>query len=74
LVQSVINICYIIDWDAEIDKKPLEQKVDINKEQEIVLIVLNQKGKAEPDLLAIDLRLPVSKIMYLLFQHELNDL
>ena len=64
-------------WDAVTDKKslkPLEQKVDINKEQEIVLIVLNQKGKPKADLLAIDLRLPVSKIMYLLVQHELNDL
>ena len=48
LVQLARDICYLIAWDAETDKKavkPIEQKVDINKEQASVLSLLNQKGK-----------------------------
>ena len=64
-------------WDAETDKKavkPIEQKLNINKEQASVLSVLNQKGKATADLLAIHLKIPISKIMHLLFQLELKGL
>ena len=48
--------------------------IDINKEQASVLSMLNQKGKATADLLAIHLKLPLSKIMHLLFQFELEGL
>ena len=61
----------------ETDKKavkPIEQKVDINKEQASVLNVLNQKEKATADLLEMHLKLPISKIIYLLFQLELKGL
>ena len=77
LVQSASDICYLMAWDDEIDKKavkPKEQKVGLNKEEASVLNVLNQKGKATADLLAINLKLPISKIIYLLFQLELKGL
>ena len=77
LVQSASDICYLMAWDDENDKKavkPIEQKVGLNKEEASVLNVLNQKGKATADLLAMDLKLPISKIMHLLFQLELKGL
>lgn len=47
LVQSASDICYLMVWYDETDKKvvkPIEQKVDINKEQVSILNVLNQNG------------------------------
>lgn len=76
LVQSASDICYLMAWDDEIDKKavkPIEQ-LGLNQEESSILNLLNQKGKATADLLAMHLKLPISKIMHLLFQLELKDL
>ena len=62
-------------WDDEIAKKtvkPIEQL--INKEETSILNVFNQKGEVTADLLAIHLKLPISKVMQLLFQLELKGL
>ena len=47
---------------------------DLNKEEASVLSMLNHKGEVTSDLLAIHLKLPISKIMHLLFQLELKGL
>tara|TARA_B100001093_G_scaffold471972_1_gene494671 strand:- start:4047 stop:4643 length:597 start_codon:yes stop_codon:yes gene_type:complete len=77
LVQSASDICYLMAWDDETDKKtvkPIEQKIDLNKEEASVLSMLNHKGEVTSDLLAIHLKLPISKIIHLLFQLELKGL
>ena len=76
LVQSASDICYLMAWDDEIAKKtvkPIEQ-LGLNKEEISILNVFNQKGEVTADLLAIHLKLPISKIMHLLFQLELKGL
>ena len=76
LVQSASDICYLMAWDDEMAKKtvkPIEQ-LGLNKEEISILNVFNQKGEVTADLLAIHLKLPISKIMHLLFQLELKGL
>lgn len=76
LVQSANDICYLMAWDDEIAKKtvkPIEQ-LGLNKYETSILNVFNQKGEVTADLLAIHLKLPISKIMQLLFQLELKGL
>ena len=77
LVQSANDICYLMGWDAEADKKiakPIALNVDVSREEEGVLRVLNQKGEMTSDQLAMHLKLPISKMMYLLFQLEVKGL
>ena len=76
LVQSASDICYLMARDDKIAKKtvkPIEQ-LGLNKEEISILNVFNQKGEVTADLLAIHLKLPISKIMHLLFQLELKGL
>ena len=77
LAQLASDICYLMAWDAETDKKtvkPIDQKINLNKEEASVISMLNQKGEVTSDLLAIHLKHPISKIMHLLFQLELKGL
>ncbi|PDH46082.1 MAG: DNA-protecting protein DprA [Bacteroidetes bacterium MED-G21] len=77
LVQSARDICYLMGWDAETNKKevkPIEQRLDLNEYEANVLGVLNENGKATADQVATHLKLPISEIMYLLFQLEIKGL
>ena len=53
--------------------KPIEQ-LGLNQEEASILNVLNQKEKATADLIAMHIKLAISKIMHLLFQLELKGL
>lgn len=76
LVQSASDICYLIAWDAESGKKAVKPigHLGLNKEEKSILNVFNLKGEMTADFLAIHLKLPISKIMHLLFQLELKGL
>ena len=76
LVQSASDICYLMAWDAESDKKAVKPigHLGLNKEEKSILNVFNQKGEVTADLFAIHLKIPISKIMQLLFQLELKGL
>ena len=53
--------------------KPIEHKVALNKEK-VGVLCPDQNAKANAYQLSINLKLPISKIMYFLFHLELKGL
>ena len=77
LVQSAEDICYLMGWDAESQKndtKQVELFVDLSKDEEELIGILSSKEKVTIDLIAMQAKLAIPKIMHLLLQLELKGL
>lgn len=77
LVQSADDICYLMGWDADSDKnhvKQVELFIDLTKEEEALIGILTSKEKVAIDLIAMQAKLSIPKIMQLLLQLELKGL
>ena len=77
LVQSAEDICYLMGWDADSQKndtKQVELFVDLSKDEEELIGILSSKEKVSIDLIAMQAKLSIPKIMQLLLQLELKGL
>ena len=77
LIQSTKDICYLMGWDAESEKndtKQVELFINLNKEEEEVIGILSSKEKMTIDLVAMQAKLTIPKIMQVLLQLELKGL
>ena len=77
LVQSAEDVCYLMGWDADSQKKDTKQVelfVDLNKDEEALLGVLGSKEKFSIDLIAIQTKQRIPKILETLLQLEMKGL
>lgn len=77
LVQSAEDVCYLMGWDADSQKKDTKQVelfVDLNKDEKALLGVLGSKEKFSIDLIAIQTKQRIPKILETLLQLEMKGL
>ncbi len=77
LIQSADDICYLMGWDADSEKKNAKQVelfIELNKDEEALLGVLSSKEKLSIDLIALQAKLSIPKILQVLLQLELKGL
>lgn len=77
LVQSAADVCYLMGWDEQTNKKsqkPAPIFNDLSSDQIRLLEVMSENKKTSINQLFMRLKLPISKIMNLLFQLELKGL
>lgn len=77
LVQSAEDVCYLMGWDADSQKKDTKQVelfVDLNKDEEALLGVLGSKEKFSIDFIAIQTKQRIPKILETLLQLEMKGL
>ena len=70
-------MCYLMGWDVESEKndtKQVELFIDLNKEEEELIGILSSREKLTIDLIAMQAKLTIPKIMQLLLQLELKGL
>lgn len=77
LIQSASDICYLMGWDEDADKninQQVELFIDLSREEEELLGILSSKEKVTIDLIAMQAKLSIPKIMQVLLQLELKGL
>ena len=77
LIQSADDVCYLMAWDEESEKNATQQValfVDLTKEEEELLGIFASKEKLTIDLIAMQAKLTIPKIMQVLLQLELKGL
>jgi len=77
LIQSADDVCYLMAWDEESEKNATQQValfLDLTKEEEELLGILASKEKLTIDLIAMQAKLTIPKIMQVLLQLELKGL
>jgi len=77
LVQSANDICYLMSWDSESLKNSSQQVelfVNLNKDEEEVMGILSTKEKVALDLIAIQVKLSIPKLIQVLMSLELKGL
>ena len=73
LVQSAEDICYLMGLDVESQKNDTNQVelfVDLSNDEEELIGILSSKEKVSIDLIAMQAKLSIPKIMQLLLQLE----
>jgi len=77
LVQSAEDLCYLMGWDADSEKKETKQVelfVALNKVEEALLGVLASQEKLSIDRIAIQTKQSIPKILEALLQLEMKGL
>ena len=77
LIQSANDVCYLMAWDKESEKKANHQVslfIDLNKDEQEILGIVSSKEKLSLDLIGFQAKLSIPKIMQILLQLELKGL
>lgn len=76
LLESVKDLEYIMGWELEQNKRPVQKKifVDLHPNEERIVSILREKGKTQIDELSLHSQLPMSGVMVHLLNLELNGL
>lgn len=77
LVQSAKDICYLMGWDEETQKKATHQVelfIDLSKDEEEIMGILSSKEKLPIDLIAHQAKMNIPKIMQVLLSLEIKGL
>ena len=77
LVQSAEDVCYLMGWDADSEKKETKQVelfVALNKVEEALLGVLASQEKLSIDRIATQTKQSIPKILEALLQLEMKGL
>ncbi len=75
LVQSSVDIGYLMNWDKEVPKnegKQVSLFLDLDKDEQEVMGILASKEKLNLDLIALHAKLSIPRIMQVLLQLELK--
>ena len=75
LVQSSVDIGYLMNWDKEVPKnegKQVSLFLDLDKDEQEVMGILASKEKLNLDLIALQAKLSIPRIMQVLLQLELK--
>lgn len=75
LVQSSVDIGYLMNWDKEVPKnegKQVSLFLDLDKDEQEVMGILASKEKLNLDLIALQTKLSIPRIMQVLLQLELK--
>lgn len=74
LLTSAADILYILNWELENKKKPIQKQLFITLEpdEQVVFDYLMAKGKSDMDTIAINCHLPIYKLSSLLLNLELK--
>lgn len=76
LLESAKDLEYIMGWSTKEGAKAVQTKifVDLSPEEEKVLNVIRESGKIQIDDLSLKLQMPMSGVMVLLLNLELNGM
>jgi DNA processing protein len=76
LIQSAIDVEYIMGWQTKEDKKNIQQQlfIDLTSEEEQIIGALKEKGKTTIDEICMMVNMPMSKVSVLLLTLEMNGL
>tara|TARA_B110001469_G_C9602785_1_gene299541 strand:+ start:219 stop:1322 length:1104 start_codon:yes stop_codon:yes gene_type:complete len=75
LVQSSVDIGYLMNWDKEVPKnegKQVSLFLDLEKDEQELMGILASKEKLNLDLIALQTKLSIPRIMQVLLQLELK--
>lgn len=74
LLSSPADVPYILNWDLELNTKPVQKQlfVNLNTEEKKVFEFLQKEGKTLLDLIALNCEMPISKTASLLLNLELK--
>lgn len=74
LLSTPADIPYILNWNLETEEKPIQKKLFIHLEpdEQAVYDYLKKEGKTLLDLIALNCKIPTSKVAYLLLNLELK--
>ena len=74
LLNSAADLVYILNWNIEGKKKPIQKQLFINLEpqEQIIFDFLQKNGKEHMDIIALECNLPIFKISSLLLNMELK--
>ena len=76
LIQSAADISYILGWEQQMKKSPVQKQlfIELSSEEEIVVNVLKEKDSIAIDDLCLICNLPMSKVSGLLLTLEFSGI
>ena len=75
LLSNPLDVPYILNWELEIDKKPIVQKqlfVELESDEKVIYNFLKEKDKELLDVIAIQCNIPTYKLAGLLLNMEMK--
>jgi DNA processing protein len=74
LLTSAADLVYILNWDLEIKEKTVQKQlfVTLEPEEQTIFDFLQQNGKEQMDIIALECNLPIFKLSSLLLNMELK--
>lgn len=74
LLTSAADLIYMLGWEIEQDKKPVQKQlfVELEPEEEIIHAFLKEQGKAQLDTIALNCNIPTFRTAGMLLNMELK--
>lgn len=74
LLSVPADVPYILNWDVELQPKPIQKAlfIDLDSDEKIVYDFLQKQGRTLLDLIALNCKMPTSKVSYVLLNLELK--